>query len=234
MRRDLDGHGALDVTGERSPLALAAPLLAVSGTCRPGRDPAALSCGHVSPWDPAAHVGTRGDRCLAVGRQGRDCPPLVPREDVRGRAARAGARQGRDRPPACPGGGEPINPRQFVNGPLAKQVHPGLYRARSDARTAAFVFCTGVLCGSCVAPRHGARLLGGASSILGGRCDGTPTRASGQGSMNVPSIDSVSAAAGALRRLESFVHKVYHYLSFCKPVTLSFSKPVNAQAEVGQ
>ena len=48
-----------------------------------------------------------------------------------------------------------------------------------------------------------ARLSGGASSILAGRSDGTPTRARWPGLMNAPSIHSVSAAAGALRRLES-------------------------------
>ncbi len=41
VRRDLDGHGALDVLGGRSPLVLAAPLRAVSGTYHPGRGPAA-------------------------------------------------------------------------------------------------------------------------------------------------------------------------------------------------
>jgi hypothetical protein len=48
-----------------------------------------------------------------------------------------------------------------------------------------------------------ARLSGGASSILAGRSDGAPTRARWPGLMNAPSIHSVSAAAGALRRLES-------------------------------
>jgi hypothetical protein len=67
VRRDLDGHGALDVIGRRSPLVLAAP---GRGACRPGRDPAALSCGHVSPWDPAALVGTRGGSLLGRGPAG--------------------------------------------------------------------------------------------------------------------------------------------------------------------
>jgi hypothetical protein len=74
----------------------------------------------------------------------------------------------------------------------------------SHAWTAAFVFCAGVLCGSCVAPRSPwGPPPGGASSILAERRDGLPTRAGGPGLMNAPSIDSVSAVAGALRRLES-------------------------------
>ena len=51
-----------------------------------------------------------------------------------------------------------------------------------------------------------ARLSGGASSILAGRSDCPPTRARWPGLMNAPSIHSVSAAAGALRRLESLVY----------------------------
>ncbi len=85
---------------------------------------------------------------------------------------------------------------------------PGLQRgrARSGTRSTASVSCAGVLCGSCVALRSPwGPPPGGASSILAERRDGLPTRAGGPGSMNVPSIDSVSAAAGALRRLESFI-----------------------------
>jgi len=99
VRRDLVGHGALDVTGGRSPLGLAGPLRAVRGTCRPGREPAATRCGRVSPWDPAARVGTRGGSPPGSGPAG-TCLPLVPREDVRGSSRRAGARTGRGRPTA--------------------------------------------------------------------------------------------------------------------------------------
>ena len=53
------------------------------------------------------------------------------------------------------------------------------------------------------APARWARLSGGASSILAGRSDWPPTRACWPGLMNAPSIHSVSAAAGAQRRLES-------------------------------
>jgi len=49
VRRDLDGHGAHDVTGGRSPLVLAGPPPGREGTCRSGWDPAASSCGRVTP-----------------------------------------------------------------------------------------------------------------------------------------------------------------------------------------
>ena len=209
VRRDLDGHVGLDVMGDARPWS-SRPAWGREGTCRPGRGPAALGCGaRVPPRDPAAHDGACGDSCSADAQQGCDRPPRGPCGDVRGRAARAGARQGRAQPP-WPDGGYPITPGISQRPPWAKQANPGHQawvrrgRSRIDARTAAYVFCAGVLCGPCVAPcspwgpppRRRGVVPRGALRLC--TDDGQWARFNECASSN-----SVSAAAGARHRLES-------------------------------
>jgi hypothetical protein len=113
-----------------------------------------------------------------------------------------------DRP--CPDGGSP-SPKATVYGPSGHNrctpgFRPGLRRGRtrSDARFAASVFCAGVLSGSCVAPRSPwgppprRRELDPRGALRRGTDAGLMA-----GLNECPSIHSASAAAGALRRLES-------------------------------
>ncbi len=161
----------------------------------------------------AAQAGPDGVDCAAACRHGRTAHP----RPACGRLGveLIGPGPGRDvidRHGFLMGGDSP-SPKATVYGPTGHNrctpgPRPGLRRGRtrSGARYPASVFCAGVLCGSCIAPRSPCgppegRLSGGASSSLAEQHNRPPTRARWPGLMNAPSIDSVSAAAGALRRL---------------------------------
>ena len=148
VHRDHGGHGALDVTGGRSPDGHVRSSPGREGTYRSGR--------------------TRWRRLCGRRRLVRDCPPRPARGRVWGRVARAGARRGRDRPTRVPDGGGSPSPKATVYGPsghsrCTRASGPGFDggRARSGARSTASVFCAGVLCGPCVAPL----LPGGPASL---------------------------------------------------------------------
>ena len=156
------------------------------------------------PWTPRPALGRAWVPRPDAGRRGRDCPSS--RVRMCG-AVHAGPGPGRDVTVQLrPDGGYPITPANSSRPDWAQQVVPGFkpgFRrrgsTRSGARYSASVFCAGVLCGSCVA-----LLSPGGPASLAARARSSRGAATGRpGLMNAPSIHSVSAAAGALRRLES-------------------------------